>query len=156
MASIKSLTACIALTKEFGGIGSRGNGNGEELRETERANMRSVTVLEEGGCKIPSRHGDDESSATAVSKALSMILRLQREKSAVMMEAKRSGNFCSGSKFRFISANFKAWVVMIWVTVNEVNDQSLDLRKNSGKSDVGGDIESYWKQIRIIQKVRRE
>ncbi|KAK0571976.1 hypothetical protein LWI29_024319 [Acer saccharum] len=172
-----------------------------------------------------------ESSATAVSEALSMILRLQGEKSAVMMEASqykrmteeeichaeenltiyedmmyqkeleisalqfqaqaykcklqslgcddlddserkyqenisllRSTEMGSNgsvrklkslpdlTKQRSLNTSDKVLRIIEEKADQEINDQSLVLRKNSGKSDVGGDFESYWEQIRRLDE----
>ncbi|KAK4853520.1 hypothetical protein QYF36_017406 [Acer negundo] len=176
-----------------------------------------------------------ESSATAVSEALSMILRLQGEKSAVVMEASqykrmteeeichaeetlaiyedmiyqkeveisalefqvqvykcklqslgcddlgdieckyqenlsqlRSTEMGSNgsvrklkslpaiTKQRSLNTSNKVLRIIEEKAEQEVNDQSLVLRKNSGKSDFGGDFESYWEQIRRLDERVKE
>ncbi|KAL5772968.1 hypothetical protein ACOSP7_012586 [Xanthoceras sorbifolium] len=179
-----------------------------------------------------------ESSSTAVSEALSMILRLQGEKSALMMEASQYKRMseeeihhaeetlaiyedmmyqkemeisalefqvqaykckllslgCAdlsdsehryqenisllkndaftemGSKAnvrklkslpaitrqRSLNASDKIVRIMEEKADEEGNDESLILRKNSGKSAVGGDFESYWEQIRRLDEKVKE
>ncbi|TXG60855.1 hypothetical protein EZV62_012218 [Acer yangbiense] len=176
-----------------------------------------------------------ESSATAVNEALSMILRLQGEKSAVVMEASQykrmteeeichaeetlaiyedmmyqkeveisalefqvqaykcklqslgcddlgdserkyqenlsllrsteMGSNGSVRKLKSLPAITKQRSLNTFDKVlriieekadQEVNDQSLVIRKNSGKSDVGGDFESYWEQIRRLEERVKE
>ncbi|KAK2646588.1 hypothetical protein Ddye_021783 [Dipteronia dyeriana] len=176
-----------------------------------------------------------ESSSTAVSEALSMILRLQGEKSVVMMEASqykrmteeeichmeenlaiyedmmyqkeleisalefqaqaykcklqslgcddlddiehkylenlsllRSMEMVSNgsmrklkslpaiTKQRSLNMSDKVLRIIEEKADQEVQDQSLVLRKYSGKSDVGGDFESNWEQIRRLDERVKE